>query len=112
VGGERGIELTIRSEAYPRVYAGDLPAATAAALAVAQRPLAARALEEAARHAAWKTLPAWYAIATADLIIPGDAQRFMARRAGARTVEIAASHAIMLAQPAAVTELIRVAARG
>jgi hypothetical protein len=37
-------------------------------------------------------------------------QRFMARRAGAETVEVRASHAVALSQPAAAARLIRTAA--
>jgi hypothetical protein len=44
------------------------------------------------------------------MIIPLEAQQFMARRAGAHTTEIRASHAITLTQPAAVAELIAAAA--
>jgi pimeloyl-ACP methyl ester carboxylesterase len=58
----------------------------------------------------WKTMPSSYLIATADQVIPPAAQRFMAQRAGARTVEIHASHAITLTQPAAVAGQISAAA--
>ena len=48
-------------------------------------------------------------IATTDLLIPVEAQRFMAQRAGARTLEIHASHAIAMTQPAAVVRQITAA---
>jgi hypothetical protein len=46
-------------------------------------------------------------VATADNAIPPDAERHMAERAGAQTIEVDASHSIALSQPAAVSELIR-----
>ena len=86
-----GVELYIKHDAFAAVRA-------------------AAALEEPCRPAAWKTLPLWFMVATADQVIHPDAQRFMARRAGAQTVEGDASHAIALSQPAAVADLIRCAA--
>jgi len=60
--------------------------------------------------AAWKTAPSWYIVATADQLIPPEGQQFMARRASARTIEISASHAIAVTQPAAVARQIVAAA--
>ena len=77
-------------------------------LAVSQRPFAA-IFEDRAQAAAWKTLPSWAVVATADNAIPPDAERHMAKRAGAQTIEVDASHSIALSQPTAVAELIRTA---
>ena len=92
------------------LFAADLPRRFAAAAAAAQRPIAPAAFAEKASAAAWKTTPSWYVVATDDMIIPLEAQQFMARRAESRTTEIRASHAITLTQPAAVAELIAAAA--
>jgi pimeloyl-ACP methyl ester carboxylesterase len=110
-GGDPGVELYIDREAFPQVFAGDLPYPAAVVAAATQRPVAAAAFEEKTRTAAWKTTPSWYLAATADLVIPLAAQQFMARRAGAHTAEIRASHAITLTQPAAVAGQIAAAAR-
>jgi pimeloyl-ACP methyl ester carboxylesterase len=110
VNGDPGVELYIDREAFPRLFAADLPYRTAAAAAAAQRPIAAAAFAEKSPAAAWKTTPSWYTIATADQVIPPEAQQFMAQRASAHTIEIRASHAVTLTQPAAVAELIAVAA--
>ena len=56
---------------------------------------------------AWRVKPSWYLIATEDRMIPLSAQRAMAQRAGATTVEVAASHAVYMSQPRAVAALIR-----
>jgi pimeloyl-ACP methyl ester carboxylesterase len=108
--GAVGVELYVKGDEFPEVFAADLPARVTRVLSVAQRPIVAAAFEETARVAAWEALPAWYAVATADQVIHPEAQRFMARRAGAHTVEVVASHAIALSQPAAVADLIRTAA--
>jgi pimeloyl-ACP methyl ester carboxylesterase len=92
------------------VFSADLSGEKAAALAVTQRPIAAIALEEPCPAAAWRTLPSWYAIAMADQALHPAAQRLMAQRAGAQTIEVDASHAVALSQPAAIADLIRRAA--
>ena len=63
-----------------------------------QRPFAA-IFDDRAQAAAWKTLPSWAVVATADNAIHPDAERHMARRAGAETIEVDASHSIALSQP-------------
>ena len=110
VDGDPAVELYIDRTAYPRVFAADLPRRSAAAAAAAQRPIAAAAFEEKSPVAAWKTAPSWYIVATADQLIPPGGQRFMARRAGAHSLEVDASHAIALTQPAAVAGHIAAAA--
>ena len=104
------VELHIDHEEFPPLFAADLPRQTAAAAAAAQRPIAATAFAEKARAAAWKATPSWYVIATDDMIVPLEAQQFMARRAEAHTVPICASHAITLTRASAVAELIAAAA--
>ena len=72
--------------------------------------ITAAAFEEKSPAAAWKTTPSWYIVATADQVIPPEGQQFMARRAGAHSIEMDASHAIALTQPAAVAGHIAAAA--
>ncbi|MTD15287.1 alpha/beta fold hydrolase [Nakamurella sp. YIM 132087] len=96
---------------FRAVFAADVPAAKAAVMAAAQRPLALSALGTPAAVPAWKTVPSYYLVAKQDQAIPVQAQRAMAARAGSRTVEINSSHAVMVSHPEAVTALI-VAASG
>ena len=103
--GGTAVELTVAPEHYRTAFAADLPSAVTDAAAVSQRPWAA-IFEERARAAAWQTLPSWAVVATADNAIHPDAQRHMARRAGARTVEVDASHSVAISQPRAVADLI------
>ncbi|MFZ1995675.1 MAG: alpha/beta hydrolase [Solirubrobacteraceae bacterium] len=108
--GKPAVELYIERDVFPRVFAADLPAPVAAAAAATQRPIAATAFEETSPTAAWKRLPCWYVIATADRVITPDAQRFMADRASAQTIEVDGSHAVAASQPALVADQIRSAA--
>jgi pimeloyl-ACP methyl ester carboxylesterase len=108
--GELGVDLYIKCDDFERVFAADLAERICTVMSVCQRPITAAALQEKASAAAWKTLPSWYAVATADQVIHPDAQRFMAQRARAQIVEVDASHAAMISQPAAVADLIRRAA--
>jgi pimeloyl-ACP methyl ester carboxylesterase len=88
-------------------FGGDLPAADAAFMAGSQVPRGVDALAGPVTEPAWRSKPSWYLIATEDHMIPPSAQRAMAQRAGATTVDVAASHAVYLSQPAAVAALIR-----
>ncbi|MGW0510112.1 alpha/beta fold hydrolase [Streptomyces olivaceoviridis] len=111
-GGEPAVEVTIAEDAFPSVFAADVPAEVTKILAAAQRPLAAAAFEETASAAAWKTKPSWALVAGADNAINPEVERFGAKRAGATVVEIeGASHAVAVSQPKAVAELIRDAVR-
>lgn len=95
---------------FRQLFAQDVPAATAAVMASSQRPAALSALAEPSGSPAWQTIPTWYLVAANDHTIPPQAERAMASRAHAHTVEIASSHAAMVSHPAAVTSLILAAA--
>lgn len=105
-----GAELYVTPDRYQDVLAGDLPERMAAVAAAAQRPVAAIAFQQPVVAAAWTTLPSWFVVATADRAIHPDAQRFMARRCGADTIEVDASHAVARSRPAEITTHIRAAA--
>ncbi|MFF9324903.1 alpha/beta fold hydrolase [Streptomyces sp. NPDC014776] len=110
--GEPAIEVTIAEEAFPSVFAADVPAGTTKVLAATQRPLAAAAFEEAASAAAWRTKPSWALVAAADEAINPEVERFGAKRAGATIVELeGASHAVAVSRPEEVADLIREAVR-
>jgi hypothetical protein len=105
-----GTEFYLDPLLYHDAFAADLPAEQAQAMAMAQRPAADIGFGEPAGPIAWKTLPSWYAIATADLALGVELERFLADRAGSITVEIDGSHAIAVSQPAAVADFIVTAA--
>jgi len=107
-----GLDGYIDPDRFHEVFCADLPAATAVAMAAAQRPSTIASGSEPSGEPAWKTIPSWYMVAKQDRVIPPDAERFMAKRAGAHTVEIDSSHVAMISHPDAVTDLIRSAATG
>ncbi|HEU4347987.1 MAG TPA: alpha/beta hydrolase, partial [Actinoplanes sp.] len=91
--GSQGADLYLDPAAFRDAFAADLDAETAAVMAAVQRPYAAAAFAAApSGPPAWKTLPCWYLLGTADKAIPPALQRFMAERAHATIVEVAASH--------------------
>jgi pimeloyl-ACP methyl ester carboxylesterase len=104
--------LLLDKAQFPAAFAGDVPAETAAFMADAQVPWGVEALGGMISEPAWKTTPSWYLLTTQDQMIPPDAQRFMAQRAGATVVEVQGSHAIYVSQPQAVASLIETAAKG
>jgi pimeloyl-ACP methyl ester carboxylesterase len=107
-----GTDLYIDPASFRAVFAADLPARITDRLASAQRPVSLAALQEKSTEPAWKTIASWYVVGRRDQVITPAAQRFMAKRAGAHTVEIDASHASYLSRPGKVTRVIlRAAAR-
>lgn len=109
--GTTATDLYIRQEKFHHQFAADVPAARAALMAAAQRPVAQSALEEKATTAAWRTIPSWDVVTTRDLNIPVAVQRHMAERAHARTTEVAASHSVAVSHPRLVADVIERAAR-
>ncbi|MFD8075449.1 alpha/beta fold hydrolase [Streptomyces sp. NPDC059718] len=108
-GGTR-TDLYIKTDSFHDQFAADVPQSVTDLMAATQRPVAAAALEETATAAAWRSIPSWSLVATADRNIPPAAQRFMSERAKAHTVELDASHAVPVSQPEAVARIIRQAA--
>jgi pimeloyl-ACP methyl ester carboxylesterase len=87
-------------------FAADLDADEAAFMADSQVPWGIDALTGAVGRPAWSSKPSWYLVATDDRMIPPEAQRSMARRAGATVVEEAGSHAIYVSRPERVAAVI------
>lgn len=105
--GTSGTEATVDPAAFHTVFAADLAKATSAEMAAAQRPVALAALAAPSGVPAWRTVPSWYLVAGSDQAIPAAAERFMAQRAGAHTVEVkGASHVVMVSHPARTADLI------
>ena len=75
-----------------------------------QQPFTEEAFGAPSGTPAWKSIPSWYLIATADRAIPPTTQQFMAERIGAQTAEVEASHVPQISQPGAVTQIILQAA--
>ena len=93
---------------FVQYFAPDVDPTQARVLAAVQKPIATRSFlgEEPLGEPAWKTLPSWYLITEQDQMIPPDAQRYMAQRAGATISSVASSHVSMLSHPDVVAALI------
>jgi pimeloyl-ACP methyl ester carboxylesterase len=102
--------LFFAPQAYVAAFAAGIDADTAKFLAASQVPLAVVAGSAPMTIAAWKDKPNWYVVSKDDLIIPPDAQRTMAKRAGSTTVEVDGGHLAFMANPAPVAALIEQAA--
>ncbi len=79
-------------------------------MAVVQKPLGVASFTAKCGVPAWKTVPSWYLQCTDDQMIPPPAQRFMAERMGATVRSAAASHAVFMARPGEVADIIGLAA--
>jgi pimeloyl-ACP methyl ester carboxylesterase len=91
-------------------FAADVDADRAAFMADSQVPWGVKALGGTISKAAWRSKPSWYLVTTEDKMIPPDAQRKMAKRAGSTVIEEPASHSVYLSRPEIVAALIAEAA--
>jgi pimeloyl-ACP methyl ester carboxylesterase len=91
-------------------FAADVPRDEARALEAAQHPISLSILGTPAKAPGWKTIPSFYQVSTNDEAIDPKLQRFFAKRMGAHTIEVAASHVSLVSKPGAVAELIERAA--
>jgi pimeloyl-ACP methyl ester carboxylesterase len=106
-GAPAGVgDAYITQSAFPSCMANDLPAREAQVLAAVQQPLATIALTQPSGVPAWKTIPSWAVIGTADHAIPPALQLAMAENAHARITEVNASHLSMVSDPGTVTSVI------
>jgi pimeloyl-ACP methyl ester carboxylesterase len=105
-----GDEGRLGLQAFLHDFAGDLPEAEAKVLYAVQWPFNKALLAGKTTHAAWRSKPSWYAVSTEDRTINPDLERFMAKRMGAKTIEVKASHLALISQPEAIANLILEAA--
>jgi pimeloyl-ACP methyl ester carboxylesterase len=96
----------LSEEAFLHDFAGDLPPEEARVLYAVQQPFKKSLTTEKTTNAAWRTKPSFYAVSAQDRTINPDLERFMAKRMGAKTIEINASHLALISQPDAITNLI------
>jgi pimeloyl-ACP methyl ester carboxylesterase len=92
--------------AFLHDFAGDLPEAKARVLYAVQAPFNRALLAGKTTQAAWRSKPSWYAVSTEDRTISPDLERFMAKRMGATTIEVKASHLSLISQPDTIAKLI------
>jgi pimeloyl-ACP methyl ester carboxylesterase len=81
--GETAPEFLVDPARFRDAFAADMPEERTAVMAATQRPAAAAAFSDQSGPPAWKTLPSWAVVATADKAAGTDLVRSMAGRPGA-----------------------------
>ena len=84
--------------------------AKAQVLYAVQEPFHKTLLTGKTTEAAWRSKPSFYAVSTEDRTINPDLERFMAKRMGAKTIELKSSHLSMISHPDEIAQLILEAA--
>ena len=108
---DEGGFLTLSTDTYLTSFAPDVAKDTAAVLATAQGPIAARCLDDKLSVAAWKTKPSWWIYGDQDQIIPPALQQAEAKQVGAKVSSVpGASHLVLVTHADAVAGTILEAA--
>lgn len=98
--------LSLPEAAMRDDFAQDVPAAQAAVMTSTQGPIQAKAFSDKVSGAAWKTKPSWFIVSEQDRMIAPGLLRAMAKKIGARTTELPASHVPQQSRPAEVAKVI------
>src|ERR687889_933441 len=104
--------IYLNPEVFRENFAQDVDPAEADLMAIVQKPFNQSIFMEKSGPPAWKQLPTWYQISTADRMIPPDVQRMFAERMNATTINVNASHASYVSHPDEITQLILNATKG
>ena len=111
-GAPAGVgDAYIKQSVFASCMANGLPASQAQVSAATQSPLATIALTQESGSPAWKTIPSWAVVGTADHALPLALDLFMAHRAHAHITEVHAPHLSMISDPGTVTDVILQAVR-
>lgn len=86
--------------------AADLPTATVAFLGASLKPTSTTAATSTVDQVAWKTKPSYGIVAKQDRTISPDLERFMYKRANAKTTELPSSHMVLMSHPKEVATVI------
>lgn len=105
------VDLYIKPSLVPGCFATGLPPRQAAVIATTQRPLTVSSFSEPSGVPAWKNIPSWAVIGTADRVIPPAELTFMAKRAGAHITSVNAGHLSMISNPDIVARVIEQATK-
>src|SRR3984893_17606080 len=100
----------IPEEDFVTHFASGVEKSRAKVMSAVQQGLSMSTFEDVMGVPAWKSLPSWYLVATADEAIPPDAERLFAKRMGANPIEVPAGHLAMVSHPAETVKLIESAA--
>jgi pimeloyl-ACP methyl ester carboxylesterase len=102
--------IWLRPDGVPS-FAGDLPEAEQKVVWATQAVPVPDLFTQKVDGVAWRSKPSWYIVAKNDRTVHPDLERFVAKRMGATTYEIDASHVPMLSKPRFVLDVIRDAAK-
>ncbi len=101
-----GDEGRLTEAVFIRDFGGDLPEGKAKVLYAVQEPFHRALLTGKTTQAACRSKPSFYTVSTEDRTINPDLERFMAKRMGAKTIEVNASHLSLISRPDEITHLI------
>ncbi|MDM0113629.1 alpha/beta hydrolase [Variovorax sp. J22R133] len=96
----------LSEEAFLRDFAGDIDPAKARVLYAVQGRVSSTLFSGRTTVAAWRSKPTWYQVSTNDRTIDPELERFLAKRMGAKTIELPASHLGLISHPDEITRLI------
>lgn len=106
---DRG-DTIIEPEAFVAFFASDIPERDARWLAAAQKPTAYAILGAVAGEPGWRSIPSYYQVSLNDAVIAPALQQAFARRMGAETITLRASHVSLISRPLTIAALIARAA--
>ncbi|CAM3730062.1 alpha/beta hydrolase [Smaragdicoccus niigatensis] len=102
--------LWIIPDKFGESFAQDLTEDEGLVMGATQKAPLASTFGDTVTDPAWKHKPVWYQVSTEDRMINPDNERRMAARMNPREIiELAASHASLASQPAAIVDLIDMA---
>ena len=96
-------------EQFSEDFAADVPADVADFMAHSQNLVAVSTLQTPVAAAAWRDKPSFAVVATKDQTLNPELQRSMYERSGSKVTEIESSHAVYIAHPEKVADVIRTA---
>jgi pimeloyl-ACP methyl ester carboxylesterase len=106
IAADKNGYLYLTAQGMANDFAQDLPPAQTAVMSATQGPIRAAAFEERTSVAAWQQKPSWYIVASDDRMIVPQMQRDFAKKIGAQTTELAASHVPQQSRPEDVAKVI------
>jgi pimeloyl-ACP methyl ester carboxylesterase len=101
-------DLYLKEQVFLQSFAPDLPTTTAQALWAGQNPATVSTGTTPSGAAAWKMIPSWLVVGSADKIITLESQLFMAHRAYAHSIATVAggAHLTLISHPEEVTNQV------
>lgn len=96
----------LSEEAFVRDFAGDLEPARARVLYAGQGRISQTLFASRTTAAAWKVKPTYYAVSANDRTTSPELERFLAKRMGAKTIELQSSHLSMISHADEIANLI------